>query len=97
MKLYMKVAKTLEEYPRARDDDNFLIAVLYRNYYGIVNTSFFDVMTNRRGLDLPSPESITRIRRRLQEEQPLIYGASGMIRRERAKEEERYRERYRRV
>lgn len=89
-----RVEKVLREYPRARDDDNFLVAVVYRNFYGIAASSFFDVMTNTKRLALPSFESITRARRKLQEEAPLIYGASGQARRERAKEEERYRKQY---
>ena len=93
--LHKKVATVLQEYPRSRDDDFFLIAVLYRKYYNVAALPFFDVMTNIKGLALPSPESITRIRRRLQEEAPLIYGASGQVRKERAKEEERYREFFR--
>lgn len=96
-KVYQQVAQILTEYPRARDDDNFLIALVYRNFYGVGAASFFDVMSNWHWLALPSPESITRYRRRLQEEAPLIYGASGQTRKERAKEEELYRERFRRT
>lgn len=89
-----KVAEILREYPRARDDDNFLIALVYRNFYNVGSASFFDVMADFRALELPSPESITRYRRKLQEEMPLVYGASGQTRKERAKEEKAYREEF---
>lgn len=92
--IYNKVAKVLKEYPRARDDDNFLLAIFYRNFYGVGSASFFEVMINLKNLELPSPESITRARRRLQEEMPLVYGASGQVRKERAKEQRSYREFY---
>lgn len=92
-----KVAKVLKEYPHARDDDNFLIAVLYRNFYGVGSGSFFDTMVNMKTFDLPSPESITRLRRKLQEQYPILYGASGQTRKERAREEEVYREHFRRT
>lgn len=94
--LKTKIARVLAEYPRARDDDNFLIAIIYRNYYNVAATSFFEVMANLNGLELPKPESITRIRRMLQREAPLLYGASGFIRKERSRLEEEYREQYRR-
>lgn len=92
--IYNKVAKILTEYPHARDDDNFLIAILYRNFYGVGGASFFEVMINMKRLELPSPESITRARRKLQEEYPLIYGASGQVRKERAREQKEYRKYY---
>ena len=92
--LTKKVAKVLREYPHARDDDNFLIAILYRNYYGVGSGSFFETMVNMKTYDVPSPESITRIRRKLQEQYPILYGASGQVRKERAREEKSYREFY---
>ena len=92
--IFNKVERVLREYPRARDDDNYLIALVYRNYYGVGSASFFEVMVNFKTLALPSPESITRYRRKLQEEMPLIYGSSGQMRKERAKEEEAYRKLY---
>lgn len=92
--LYIKVAHVLAEYPRARDDDDFLVAIIYRNYYNVGQMPFFEVMTNLKEMELPTAESITRIRRRLQEELPIVYGASGGIRRERARERERYREEF---
>lgn len=89
-----KVARVLTEYPHARDDDNFLIAILYRNYYGVGSGTFFDTMINMNLYDLPSPESITRYRRKLQQDYPLLYGASGQVRKERAKEERIYHKHY---
>ena len=95
--IYNKVAQVLTEYPRARDDDNFLLAIFYRNFYGVGAASFFEVMVNMKQLELPSPESITRARRKLQEEMPLLFGASGQVRKERAKAERSYRDYYGRV
>lgn len=92
-----KVAQILRDYPRARDDDNLLIALVYRNFYNVGAASFFEVMAEFKTLELPSPESITRYRRKLQEEMPLIYGASGQTRKERAKEERVYREAFGRI
>lgn len=92
-----KVAQILRDYPRARDDDNLLIALVYRNFYNVGAASFFEVMAEFKTLELPSPESITRYRRKLQEEMPLIYGASGQTRKERAKEERIYREAFGRI
>ena len=92
-----KVAQILRDYPRARDDDNLLIALVYRNFYNVGAASFFEVMAEFKTLELPSPDSITRYRRKLQEEMPLIYGASGQTRKERAKEERVYREAFGRI
>lgn len=95
--VFYKVAQILSDYPRARDDDNLLIALVYRNFYNVGAAPFFEVMADFKTLELPSPESITRYRRKLQEEAPLLYGASGQTRRERAKEEARYREHFGRI
>lgn len=95
--IYLKVAQILRDYPRARDDDNLLIALVYRNFFNVGEAPFFSVMADFKALALPSPGSITRYRRKLQGEAPLLYGASGQTRKERAKEEARYREQFRRA
>ena len=89
-----KVRYILTNYPEARDDDDILVALLYREYHQVDRHSFYDIKINRRILGLPSEESVTRIRRRLQEEAPLLYGASGEARRERAKIRDQYKEEF---
>ena len=92
--LKIRIAQIMKDYPRARDDDNFLIAFLYMNYYNTGNDSFYEMMTNFKAYELPSMDSVTRIRRLLQAELPLVYGSSGTIRKERARLREEYRREY---
>lgn len=88
------VEKILAEYPEARDDDFVLIALVYDRNYDIKGKSFFEIMMNHKAFGLPSLESIRRTRQKLQEDMPLVYGASGEARQIRAEEEKRYRKEY---
>lgn len=93
-KLKDMVAAVLERYPAARNNDRLLVCFVYERFFGVrTHDSFFDVMNSS---NLPSHESITRCRRKLQEEMPLVYGASGKVRKIRREEEELYRETFRR-
>lgn len=69
----------LKDTPQARNDDYILIKEVYRRFCGVTDKNgFFEVMTLHRGL--PSFESITRSRRKLQAEMPLVYGSNGAVR-----------------
>lgn len=92
--LKIRIAQVLKDYPRARDDDNFLIGILYRNYYNAGNDSFYEMMTNFKAYELPSMDSVTRMRRLLQSQMPLVYGSSGRIRKERARLREEYKKEF---
>ena len=72
-KLEQSVRRVLALYPDARGDDFVLV---YRVYQGIKfdagSTYFNDLMTKHRMYNLPSFESITRARRKLQAENPEL-------------------------
>lgn len=79
----------LKDTPQARNDDYILIKEVYRRFCGVAEKNgFFEVMTLHRGL--PSFESITRSRRKLQAEMPLVYGSNGIVRKMRAEMESEY-------
>jgi len=87
------VALVLQEMPCTRNDDFLLIAEVYRRFFGVTDrNTFFEVMKLHRGL--PSFESIRRSRQKLQAENPLVYGASGDIRKLRIDMEEEYRKEF---
>lgn len=64
-KVSQMVREVLENYPDTRSDDRLLIYTIYRNYYGIVNDKFVNVIMRH---DLPNFESIRRCRQKIQEE-----------------------------
>lgn len=71
-----------------RNDDNYLISKVYQDFFGLgAVVPFAYVMENHALLGLPSFETITRWRRRLQEKYPLVYGANGEVRKIRREEE----------
>ena len=59
------VMEVLTTCPPTRSSDRILIAEVYRRYYGIYGDPFYVVMTMSW---LPSFETITRCRRKIQEE-----------------------------
>ena len=68
-----KVEMLLEKYPELRDDDGRLISGVYFTFYGIDETyGFIYVKKHRKELGLPSEESIARVRRKIQEENPAL-------------------------
>ena len=86
------VKRILEENIEARNDDFILIAEVYSllndrvKYY-----SFNDIMIHHRNFDLPSIESITRARRKIQNLYEDLRATEG-TRRLRANEELDYKE-----
>lgn len=65
---YEAVRDILIEYPIARDDDMYLYAAFVAKHTAVdVDNKFFDVLVNHKKYDLPSYESVTRARRKVQE------------------------------
>lgn len=73
-----KVKKLLIEYPPYRDDDQRLIATYYYRDLGgkrvIDNMTAFEFLQVFAKGKIPSPDNITRVRRRLQEQHPELRG-----------------------
>lgn len=65
------VLAELEQRPVARSDDRVLVYSIYRDYYGVTNDKFVNVLFNT---NLPTMESIGRIRRKIQEEREDLRG-----------------------
>lgn len=87
------VKGVLERHPITRDDDFILVAFVYNAISeGRTNCiSFNSTMANHRNMGLPSMESITRARRKLQNEYEELRATESM-RRIRRKEEQDFRE-----
>lgn len=67
--LQEKVEAILASYERSRDSDALLVSMLYKKFYFINdNLSFFKVMEKVHHGILPTIESITRCRRKIQED-----------------------------
>lgn len=67
------VKAVLTEYPDARDDDFILINRVYQKLKFDAGSTYFDeLMTGHKKYHLPSFESITRARRKLQAEYPEL-------------------------
>ena len=91
---YDKVRDILTLYPRTRDDDMYLYAVFVAETTDVnVNHKFFDVLVNHERYGLPSYESVTRARRKVQE---CEFNLRGTKRTARKDKQEEYREYYRR-
>lgn len=75
MKIVDKVEAVLRKYPKLRDDDTLLYAAMcwYSNH-DVWEMTFGHVMQNHKDLKLPSYESVTRARRKLQEMYPDLRG-----------------------
>lgn len=67
-----KVRKILVSYPETRNDDNVLIYQYLKEYHDIDLISVKDLFLNGRKLGIPSFESITRCRRKIQEHSPYL-------------------------
>ena len=87
------VKGVLEMYPTTRDDDFMLVACVYNTISeGRTNCiSFNSTMVNHKNMGLPSMESITRARRKLQSEYEELRATESM-RRIRRKEEQDFKE-----
>ena len=74
MKTQDQVFKVLMHRPEARDNDNYLIWLVWHNFYKV---SMADMMTFRDDFinnKIPSADSITRYRRKIQEEHIELRG-----------------------
>lgn len=65
------VLETLKRVPQTRSSDRVLISEIYTNYYEVGNMAFWKVMETPE-LGLPSFETITRCRRKIQETHPEL-------------------------
>ena len=90
---YTTVRQILLDNPAARDDDMLLYGAFLAKYL-IVHPSeyFYDVLRTAKQRKIPSYESITRARRKVQEKEPLLQGKR---RKARMEEEEEYHNYYR--
>lgn len=91
-KLEPIVKQVLEESQLARDDDFVLIRDVYRELNPhLVEEPFSKVLDLHKGYHLPSFESVTRARRKLQSEYKNL-ASSKQVEAMRAEEEENFRE-----
>lgn len=89
---YDKVKEVLETRPETRDDDMKLYSLIVHRTIGLPpNVTFYEATFNHRKYNLPSYESVTRARRKIQELEPHLRGTR---RKARMKMEEEYREKY---
>lgn len=90
---YEQVKRILNNWPATRDDDMLLYAVfLAENKCVSSSETFYKVMSTAKARKLPSYESVTRARRKVQEKEPDTRGARYKARQ---KEENEYHEYYR--
>ena len=75
LKVQEQVQILLETYPKLRDNDVRLVASYYYNNISNINQisaiDFLQIMVNG---NLPSPDTITRARRKIQEKHPELRG-----------------------
>lgn len=87
-----KVKQILNAYPATRDDDMLLYGVFLANFSSVTSSeSFYYVCQSAKSRGLPSYESISRARRKVQEQCPELRGTQ---RGRRMAEEEIYHEYY---
>lgn len=85
------VLRLLEEDPLARDDDYYLMCLVCEELNpDLLYTPFAKVMIQHKEQGLPSWETVTRCRRKIQQKRPDL--VSSEIAEKRRKEEEQYRE-----
>ena len=85
------VKPILESDERARNDDFYLYSeVLWQLQPSALNLNLVTALRNHNELGLPSYESVTRVRRRIQEKCPELASERGKMRRQ--KEQEIYKE-----
>jgi hypothetical protein len=84
-----KVKTLLINFPHLRDSDNRLIANIWHSQIGKEKAkeyTAFDLLTSFSEGNLISPESIRRIRQKIQEQNPELRGESYKKRKEKAEE-----------
>lgn len=93
--LQIYVLTCLQSYPITRDDDFQLVLSVWRELNpSVANIPLKKVMENHKEYGLPSFESITRARRKMQNIYPRLR-ASKEVEQARAEEEEEHRRLYR--
>ena len=83
-----EVSKFLTKYPSLRDNDERLMANIWWKFLGeseIDNMSARDILKRLAKGDLPSYESISRCRRKIQETTPILRGTTWEARHKRQK------------
>ena len=89
---YYSVRAILLENPRTRDDDMYLYSVFLAKFNLVKpEETFYEVMLTAKQRGLPSYESITRARRKVQEMEEYLRGEKRKARKE---QEKKYREFY---
>ena len=90
---YKVVREILLENPKTRDDDMLLFGAFCAKFCLVdADETFYEVMTTAKERGIPSYDSITRTRRKVQEVEPYL---GGKKRKNRKDEEVKYREFYR--
>ena len=90
---YSTVRQILIENPATRDDDMLLYGAFLAKFLIVAPTeTFYEVCSTAKQRKIPSYESITRARRKVQENEPLLQGKK---RKARMEEEAKYHEYYR--
>ena len=89
---YEEVRNIMIRFPSTRDDDMLLYAMfcVERGSVGVDET-FYNVLTSAKRRAIPSYESVTRARRKVQECEPSLRGERHKARKQ---EEEEYRDFY---
>ena len=83
-----EVKKLLTRYPSLRDNDERLMANIWYKFIGddtLTYSSGFNVLSMLSKGKLPSYESVSRSRRKIQETNPKLRGEKWIKRQERAK------------
>ncbi len=85
------VKPILEENEKAREDDFYLYSeVLWKLMPHVLHYSLAKALRNHKELELPSYESVSRVRRRIQEKHPEL--ASEKVKKKRRENQEIYKE-----
>jgi len=92
MNLKAQVEHCLKTYPQTRNDDKILVPAVWSLFHveHIARVDNEQYVKLKDIVLLPSPESITRVRRKFQEEG--LYPASDYVRRRRDAQKERWRQ-----
>ncbi len=92
MEYYETIKNVLTDHPETRDDDMKLYAIVVHYRTGMSSTiGFYSALWNHDAYHLPSYDSVTRIRRKVQQEHEELRGEKY---KDRKKEELNYRAKY---
>ena len=84
-KLYDKIEKTLETYPETRNSDIALMIKVWKNFHGVEDSVKLEKL-----YDLPTHESVKRLRARIQNDENRFLPTSEKVRKQRSILEERW-------